>query len=485
MNDNTVKQRAVTGFIWRFCQNAGTQLVNFMVSIVLARILMPADYGLVAMISVFINIAMVFINTGFSSSIVQKKDLSETDKSTMFFASILMGVILYAVLFFSSPAISVFYKQPRLCELLRIEGLLVLICSFYSVHQALVIRNLEFKKSFMTSLSGTVVHGISGITMALLGFEVWALVFSTLLDYMVCAIVMWIVVKWRPKLVFAPKSFKSMFSFSFKILISGLIDSIFNNIRSIIIGRQYSSADLAYYNRGYQFPTLIMSHVDGSMTTVLFSSLSKFQSNWEEGLHVLRRAMRTSIFICAPLMAGMFAVSKPMILLLLTDKWADSVQYVRMVCVICIFWPLTAQRHALNSLGKSGVSLTLNIVGKIMALAAIFATYRISVRVMIMSTIATSFVSAVIGMIVYSKHLNYSVKQQLTDVVPSLLLAAFMGVCVWCVQLLNLPPAATLLIQLPVGFIVYAGLAKLLKFESFDFALNLVKGIIMKKKAQS
>ena len=217
-------------------------------------------------------------------------------------------------------------------------------------------RRLEFKKSFAISFAGVITHGVVGIILALLGFGPWALVISTIANLFVCCILNWVVVKWRPSLMFSKESAKYMFSFSGKVLGSELLNSVFNNICSLIIGRQYSSQDLAYYNRGYQYPTLIMNQVDGATTTVLFSALSKYQSDWENGgLNALRRAMKTSLYICAPLLFGLSAVAEPMIVLMLTEKWLPCVEYVRLVSMMCLFWPLSAQRHALNSLGRSDV----------------------------------------------------------------------------------------------------------------------------------
>ncbi len=478
---DSIKSKAVTGFIWRFFQNAGTQVISFIISIVLARLLTPADYGIIAMITVFTNIAMVFINTGFSSAIIQKKELSDTDKSTMFFAGVMVSLVLYAILFFTAPYIAIFYKEPKLTNLLKVESLIIVIGALSSVHRALVTREMKFKKSFFASLYGAIAHGVSGIAFALLGFGPWALVLSAIVNYLASGIVFWCVVKWRPRFVFSLVSFKNMFSFSIKMLFSGLLDSIFNNIRSIIIGRQYSSADLAYYNRGYQFPALVMTQVDGAITTVLFSSLSKYQSDWENGLKVMRRAMKTSLYICTPLMAGLCAVADPMIRILLTDKWAQSIPYVRLAAIICTFWPLSSQRHALNSLGKSGISLRQNMIGKVITLVLLLLTYRHSVMLMIASSIVGSSICLVINAFVYRKHLNYRFKDQIFDILPTILLSATMGFLTYLIMYLDLSSILTLVIQVPIGIIIYVLGSIIFKFDSFYYVLDLIKGLLKKK----
>ena len=479
--DESIKGKAIFGFIWRFLQNAGTQIISFIISIVLARVLMPEDYGLVAMITVFTNIAMVFINTGFSSAIIQRKNLTDEESSTVFYFSIGMGLVMYGILYFSAPYIAAFYSQPRLIPMLRVESLIVVIGSLYSVPQALINRKMQFKKSFIVSLSGVIVQGAVGITLAYNGFGPWALIYATIANYAVNAVIMWVVVRWIPKLVFSVKAFSGMFLFSFKMLLSALFDTVFNNIRSIIIGWQYTSTDLAYYNRGYQFPSLLMTQIDSAITTVLFSSLSKFQDDWEKGILILRRAMKTSMYVCLPLIAGLCAVAEPMVRLLLTDKWLPCVDYIRITAILCASWPLSARRHALNSLGKSGISLVLNIMGKAITLAAILITYKHSVKALIIGTVVASYLGQIVATIIYAKTLKYPVMAQLTDILPSALLSAFMGVSVWSISLLPIADLPLIIIQVAAGVVIYVLLSKIFKMESFNYTLNMVKSILKRK----
>ena len=334
----------------------------------------------------------------------------------------------------------------------------------------------------MCGLVSNVIHGVVGIILALRGFGPWAIVFGSLTNSISLTVLLWCAVKWKPKLVFSTESFKNTFSFSTKMLAAGLLDSIFQNIRSLIIGTQYSSQDLAFYNKGYQFPTLIMSQVDGSITTVLFSSLSKFQSDWTAGLRVLRRSMKTSLFVCLPLMTGMCAVADPMINLLLTEKWAQSADYVRLVCIICMFWPLSSQRHALNARGKSGVSLKMNMIGKVVTVVCLLLTFKHSVKLMIASSIFASLIGLVINATFYRKHLDYRYKDQLSDILPPVLLSTAMGLITYSVMFLNLNYVLTLLIQIPLGLAVYILGAMLFKFDSFYYLLNVLKDFLKKRK---
>lgn len=475
---NNIKKQTITGFIWRLLQNSCSEVINFIVSIVLARILFPSDYGIIAMITVFTNIALVFVNTGFSPAIVQRKELSEKDIDTIFYSGLFVSIVLYFILFFGASYVSKFYSQPELVPLLRGYSLIILIASSYSVQQALVQREMQFKKSFYMSMSGAIVHGIVGVFLAYLGFGAWAIVYSTLAHYLVCALVMWILVEWKPRLRFSFDSLRRMLPFSLKILISNLINAVFNNIRSLIIGRCYSSQQLAYYNKGYQFPTLIMNQIDGACTSVMFSSLSKFQDNWDSGLKVLRRELRTVYFVCAPVLLGLCAISKPMITVLLTEKWIESVPFVQLVSILCLMWPLSVQTHAINALGKSNVSLAVNIIGKAFTIVGLLITYRISVVAIVVTSICTTFFSAVLTAAVSQRYLKYKITDLLFDIMPSILIALIMAGIVYCLSICIYNPFLNLVIGVVFGMIIYILLSFIFNRDNFMYLLNLSKSII-------
>lgn len=482
MDNESLGKKTIGGFIWRLLQNAGTQIVSFLVSIFLARLLVPEDYGLIAIINVFINIANVFIQTGFSSAVVQKKELSEIDKSTMFFSSTVLGIVLYALLYIAAPYIALFYKEQVLTNMLRIQSLAILVGSVGSVHQALVTREMKFKKSFVASLIAVTAQGVVGLLLAFHGYGAWSLIYSNLVSVVISTLVLFVICGWMPKLQFSWNSLKAMLGFSIKMLGSALINSVFQNIRSLIIGRQYSSEDLAYYSKGNQFPQLIMMQVDGAMTTVLFSTLSRTQDNWEHGLRALRRAMKMSLYVCAPLMAGMFAVAEPMTVFLLTEKWLPAARYVQAGCVICLFWPLSALLHALNARGKSGVVLSLNIIGKIISVVLLLLTYKHSVWLMVLSEAMTSMIFLPIKMFVYRKHLDYPIRAQLSDILPPILLSAAMAAIVYRLQFLGMPLLLTLAVQIVAGIVIYIMGSVVLRMESFYYIWNLLVSVLKNKK---
>lgn len=439
---------------------------------------MPSDYGLIAMIMVFTSFANVFVTTGFSSSIVQKKELTEIDKNTIFISGVFTSVFLYVLLFLFSPSIARFYHEDQLTLLIRVQSLSLIISGLYSTHTAILTREMLFKKSFVSSICGVCVQGTIGILLACNGFGVWALVYSNLSNSIVCAVFTWILVKWTPKLAFSFRSFKPMFSFSSKILCITLVNTLFQNLQSLIIGRHYTSSDLAYYQRGFQFPSLLMQQVDGSMNTVMFSSLSKYQDNWEEGLRILRHTMRSSMYICFPLMLGMCAAAEPMILFLLTDKWIESVPYVRIVSLICLFWPLATRSNALNSLGKSGVSLSINICTSILTILLFLLTYKISVFVMISTSLISSSFYFVISAFVYRKYLNYRIRDQISDILPPFLISLVMSAIIYSFVGFNFSPGITLVLQSFSGILTYVFLSYIFKLKSFFYLLSIIKPAI-------
>lgn len=479
--EQTLKQKSVNGVIWKLLQNSSAQIINFIVSIVLARLLTPGDYGIVAMITVFTSLAMVFINTGFSTAIVQKKNLTDYDKNTIFYSGIVVSIIIYLILYFSAPMIAKFYDEFLLLKLVRAYAVTVIISAFYSVQQALIQREMQFKKSFYISIVGAIVHGIVGILLAYWGYGPWALYYSTVADYMICCIITWYVVGWTPKLIFSSSSLKEMLPFGLKILLTNILNTLFNNISSLAIGKQYSSDQLAFYNKGNQFPALIMQQVDGACIAVMFSSLSKYQDDWETGLRMLRREIKTVMFLCAPLMAGMCAVAEPMILLLLSDKWSGSIVYVRLACILCLFWPLSVKTHALNAIGKSEVSLRNNMIEKVIAIIGLMLTFRINVKAIVVSSIITSLVGACITAVACKKYLDYRYLDQVKDVLHSVVLATIMGIIVYVVpNFIELGLISMLICQVLFGTALYTILSYLFNRENYNYVFNLCLSIIKK-----
>lgn len=330
----------VTNLFWKFAERIGAQLVSLTVSILLARFLLPEEYGVVAILLVFINIANVFVSEGFSTALVQKKEATEIDASTMFYCSFLISWILYAILFVLSPSIEIFYKMDGLANLLRVLALKLPIAAINSIQHAYVQRSMQFKKFFFSTIIGTLISGVVGVILAFLGFGPWALVAQYLTNSTIDTVVLFYTVKWRPRMVFSAISAKEMMRYGWKITCGSLLNTIYSETRSLIIGKKYSSSDLAYYNKGVQFPQLIVTNIDSSIGSVLFPALSKITDEKQRLKETVRKSLKMSCYIIFPCMAGLAAVSTPLIKLLLTDKWLPAVFFLHIACITQALQPI-------------------------------------------------------------------------------------------------------------------------------------------------
>lgn len=483
MNDNGIvsKEQAIASLMWRFAERWGAQGVNFIVSLVLARLLMPSDYGLIAIISVITSVLNVFIDSGMANALIQKKNADQLDFSTVFYFNVFFCVFLYIILFLVSPFISKLYHSDELVNAIRVLGLTLIVSGFKNTQMAYVSKNMLFKRFFFSTLGGTIVSAVIGILMAYFGLGIWALIAQQLINNIIDTIILWSTVKWRPSLKFSFNRLKTLLTFGWKMLASNLLDTIYNNLRTFIIGAKYSSTDVGLYNKGKSFPWLIIENINSSINSVLLPTLSSAQDNEETLKGMTRRSIKVSVYIIAPLMLGLFAVAEPMISVLITDKWLPCVPYLRIICITYIFYPIhTANLNAILAKGRSDIFLRLEIIKKIIGLSVLFITMNISVMAMAYSLLFTSVASQIINSWPNKKLMNYSYLEQLKDILPGIGLAVFMGGCVYCVNFLHLSNWLTLLIQVPLGAVIYIGLSALLKLESFTYCWNMVKPFINK-----
>lgn len=479
--DNS-KQNVFSNVIWRFAERCGAQIVSFIVSIVLARILAPEAYGTIALITVFTNILQVFVDSGLGNALIQKKDVDDLDFSTVFFANITVCLLLYVGVFLCAPVIARFYNDDSLVTLIRVLSLTIVISGVKNVQQAYVSKKLIFKKFFFATLAGTIGAAIIGIAMAVKGFGVWALVTQQLFNLTVDTIVLWLTVKWRPKRMFSFKRLKELFSYGWKLSASALLDTTYENIRQLIIGKIYSSADLAFYNKGKQFPNLIVTNINTSIDSVLLPTMSNEQENKSRVRNMTRRAIKTSIFIMAPFMMGLAFASKNIVTLLLTEKWLECVPYLCVFCVTFMLYPIhTANLNAIKAMGRSDLFLKMEIIKKIIGVLLLLATMYVSPMAMACSLLVSGLLSQIINSWPNKKLLDYSYTEQIKDMLPSVLLALFMGVIVYLIGFINLPIIVSLIFQVVVGGAIYIAGAKILKIDSFQYLLELLKSILKKK----
>lgn len=479
------RSKVIKNFIWRYGEALGVQLVGIVVSIVLARLLTPEDYGLLALVNVFLSITSVFITAGLGTALIQKKNPDDLDYSTVFYANAVLCLVLYLILFFCAPLIADFYGKDELVSIVRVLGLTLLISFVKNVQTSYATKNMLFKKFFFSTLGGTIGSAFIGIFLAYKGFGVWALIVQSLFNNTVDTIIMWFTVKWRPKWMFSFKRLKSLFSFGWKLLVSALIDNLYNNLRSLIIGKVYSAIDLAQYNRGKNWPWAIISNVNSSIDSILFPTMSNAQDNKETVKMMARRAMKISTYIMSPLFMGLAACGKSLISIVITDKWLPSYPFMVIFCITYMFYPLnTSNLNAIKALGRSDIFLKLEIIKRIIGVAAILITFRISIMAMAYSLLVTSVLGQIINSWPNKELMNYSYIEQLKDILPGIGLAAIMGVCVYCINFIGLNNWLTLLIQIPLGAIIYIGASVIFKLESFTYCLNIVKSVLVKVKSK-
>lgn len=473
--------KVLQNMAWRFAERWTAQIVSLVVTIILARILNPSDYGTVAILDVFISILSVFINSGMGVALIQKKDADDLDYSTLFYFNIIMCTILYFLLFFSAPYIAQFYQKPELKALTRVVGLTLIVSGVKSIQNSHFSRTLQFERFFWATLGGTVTSAVVGIGMAVAGMGYWAIVAQSLTNIVIDTIVLWFTSGWLPKRMFSFSRLKILFSYGWKLLVSSLLDVGYNNLRTLIIGKKYSSSDLAFYNRGNAYPIMIVTNLNSAIDSVLFPVMSASQNDTERVKMMARRAMKTSTYIMAPLMMGFAFVGKPFVRLFLTEKWLPCVPYMVIFCITYMFYPVhSANLNAIKAMGRSDLFLKLEVTKKVIGLIVLAITMWHGVMVMAYSLLFTSIVGQIINSWPNKKLMNYSYLEQLIDILPGILLAVFMGFCIYPIQWIGLPDVVTLLIQVPLGAVIYIAGSMIFKLESFEYLWTMVKPTIKK-----
>lgn len=480
--NNVRKNGVISNFIWRFLERCGAQGVTLIVSIVLARLLNPEIYGTVALVTVFTTIMQIFVDSGMGNALIQKKDADDLDFSSVFYFNIMMCSVLYLIMFFAAPFIATFYKIPELTAVVRVLSLILIISGVKNVQQAYVSRHLMFKRFFFATLGGTIGAAVIGILMAYWGFGVWALVAQMLLNATIDTLILWITVKWRPKKMFSTQRLKSLFSYGWKLLVSSLLDTVYNNVRQLIIGKIYTKSDLAYYNNGKKYPEYLVSNINTAIDSVLLPTMSNEQEHPERVKSMTRRAIKTATFIIMPLMVGFAVCSKQLVSLILTDKWLPAVPFMQIFCISFAFYPIhTANLNAIKAVGRSDLFLKLEIIKKSIGVVTIIIAVKFGVMAMAYSMLVTSFISQVVNSWPNKKLLNYSYLEQVKDMLPQIGLSLLMGMIVYFVSFLHLNSLTALLIQIPIGVIVYWLFSKLFHIESFEYITGMLKKFRKKK----
>lgn len=475
MSDN-LKAKATRALFWSSVDRFSSQGISFVFSIFLARILDISDYGIVAMIVVFMAVAQVFVDSGFSPALIRKPDLNEEDKSTAFYFNIVVGLACYGILFIASPLIADFYDEPLLSPIIRVTGLSIIFNSLCVVQRALFTIAVDFKTQAIISLACTVISGVVGLVMAYNGYGVWALVAQSTISTFLNFVLLWLCSRWRPVTGFSKASFHYLFNFGSKLLASGLLDTLYNNAYPIVIGKFYNSAQLGLYSRAQGYASLPSSNITGILQRVTFPVLSLMQDDDEKLANNYRRLLRMSAFVVFPLMIGLAAIADPLIRVLITSKWAGCIIYLQIICFGMMLYPIHALNlNLLQVKGRSDLFLRLEILKKIIGVCALCITIPFGITAMCIGLVVVSVVALYINTYYTGKLLSLGFLMQIKDLVPFFILSMLVGLLMYYVPTSINNDLYRLVSGGLIGIVSYVGLAALFRIKEFNELINLIR----------
>jgi O-antigen/teichoic acid export membrane protein len=472
----SLRSKSKKAFAWSAVENILLQVINFVVLIFMSRMLTPADYGLVGMITIFTAISTTFVNSGFSSALIRKQDRSETDISSVFYFNIVVAIFFYFLLYFCAPNIANFYNEPRLVVVTRVSALSLIIGGLTAVQGTLYAAKLDFKTKAKASITATILSSIVGLSMAYTGYGVWSILISGLVSNVTGSIILWYNSSWRPKLIFSFKSIKELFGFGSKLLASNLLDTIYTNMYSLVIGKVFSATTLGHYSRAKGFAKLPSSNLTSVMQRVTYPMLCTIQDDNERLASVYRRLLRLSAFVIFPCMIGLSAVAKPLILLLLNEQWLFTVTLLHIICFSMMWYPIhSINLNLLQVKGRSDLFLKLEIWKKILGVCVLSISVPMGIVAMCIGSVFTSLLSLVINTYYTGKLINVGYFKQMRDLAPTLILSLVMGAAVYLtISFFDLPNVLKLIIGVIEGAAIYIGGAKIFRFSEFKEAIELL-----------
>lgn len=479
-----LKEKTISGMIWSFSDSMAGQVIQFTVGLILARILTPAEFGLVGMIMVFIAVSQSFIDSGFSQALIRKPDVSENDYSTVFYFNLLAGLIFFLLFLLAAPAISRFYNEPELKPLIRVLSFILIINSFGLIQRTILTRAIDFRLQTRITVAAAIISGSLGIYMALNGYGVWSLVWKSLTGYLIQTILLWICSNWQPSLVFSYRSFRELFSFGSKLLASGLLDTIYRNIYPLIIGKFFSAQDLGYYSRADQFNKLPSQNITGAVQRVSYPALSIVQDDPDKLKRGYKQVITTTMFITFFIMLGMAATAKNLIIVLIGERWLPAVPYLQLLCLGGMLFPLHAiNLNMLKVKGRSDLFLKLEIIKKIMAIPVIVAGIYLGIYVMLAGMALHSFIAYFMNSHYSGRLISYPVSEQLRDILPTFAVALFVASVVFCVSIMiDLRPLFMLIIQISSGVALSVLVCEISRLKSYLEIKSLVTTRIAGRK---
>lgn len=481
---NSLKKKTLSGLFWSFSDLFLNQGIQFVIQVVLARLLLPEEFGLIGMITVFIAISNSIIDSGFTNALIREEKATQEDYSTVFYFNLLSSIIVYLILYILSHRISIFFNEPLLESLLRVLGLVVIINSFGLIQRTMLVRKIDFKTQTIINIISSTISGALAIILAYKGFGVWSLVIRMIFMQLIQAVLLCVINRWLPSLVFSMKSFKRLFGFGWKLLISGLIDTIYNNIYYLVIGKFYTATDLGYYTNAQKLRDVASTSISTAVQKVTYPVLSSMQSEEEKLRSSYRKIIKSAVYITFPFMVGLSVIGNSLIMVLFGEKWSGSILYFQLLCIAGMLYPLHAiNLNILQVKGRSDLFLKLEVIKKIILTIMIFIA--IVLKLGIIGLIFIMVINSLISFFVnshYSKEIiNYSTYEQIKDIVPILIATILMGLGTYFIGII-IPNyyLLNIILQILTGIILYVLVSKIYKLEEFYMILNITKKIFKK-----
>lgn len=480
MKKNTLAQN----ISWSFVEKVLSQGASIVISIILARLLSPDDYGILTMVNVFIVLANVFVTSGMGVALVQDKDADELTVNTDLYVSIAVGIIVYIVLYVSAPWIAAYYAMPELTIVIRVLGLKLPVASVYTIQHAVLTRNMQFQKLVLPTVLSTIGSGVLGIAAAIAGWGVWALVLQTLMSQILIVCFLAIVIRWKPKLHFSKKKAKQHFSFGSRVVAATLINTFVGQLYTLTIGKTYSGTDAAYYNNGIMYPQKIIGIIEASVNSVTFPAIANVKDSQAQVKEIMKNTIQHVSFMIVPMMIGMALCAEHMIRVFLTDKWLPSVPYLQIVCLTFVFMPMNGINYeAVKAIGKGDLFLKLQLIKTVINVGALFITLPHGILAVAWSGFITGFATIVLNAYPTGKYYNYGVFKQLKDLCPACFYCIPMIIALsWMNYRLDYSSVVMLLIEVLTGMILYFAMAWIFKSPSLYFTVLKVKEIVQRKR---
>ena len=463
-----IRNKAIKGVGWSFADNILNQGVTFLVGLVLARLLSPEEYGLIGIIAIFIAVFNSIVDSGFSNALIRKNDAGDADYNTVFITNMVMSVLLFCVMFFGAPVIASFFNRPQLIPLTKVMASVVIINAFAIIQRTILVKKVDFKTQTKVSAIASVASGVVGIGMASGGLGVWSLVGQQLSRQFLNSLFLWVFAKWYPKLQFSLKSFKELFNFGWKLMVSGLIDTVWREIYQVVIGKFYSPATLGQYTRAHQFGSIFSTNLTAVVQRVSYPVLSEIQDDVQKLKNAYKKVIKVTMLITFCCMLGLAAIAEPMIVSLIGDQWLPAVPFLQILCFSMMLYPLHAiNLNMLQVQGRSDLFLRLEIIKKIIAVVPLLLGIFVNIYLMLFGSVITGFIAYYLNAFYSGKFLNYSILEQVRDIIPSFIIAMIMAVSVWGISFINLPSVALLAIQLSAGVVMIVLLCESVRLDSY------------------